>query len=127
LKKVGKTTTPFRYDLNQIPYDYTVEVTKRLKGLDLIDRVPEELWTGAWNIVQESGIKIIPKEKKCKRAKWLSQEALQIAVNRRDVRGKGEKERYIHLNAEFQRMQGEIILFLFIFWLLHKACGILVP
>ena len=127
LKKVGKTTTPFRYDLNQIPYDYTVEVTKRLKGLDLIDRVPEELWTEVWNIVQEAGIKIIPKEKKCKRAKWLSQEALQIAVNRRDVTGKGEKERYIHLNAEFQRMQGEIILFLFLFWLLHKACGILVP
>ena len=127
MKKVGKTTTPFRYDLNQIPYDYTVEVTKRLKGLDLIDRVPEELWTEVWNIVQEAGIKIIPKEKKCKRAKWLSQEALQIAVNRRDVTGKGEKERYIHLNAEFQRMQGEIILFLFLFWLLHKACGILVP
>ena len=127
MKKVGKTTRPFRYDLNQIPYDYTVEVTKRLKGLDLIDRVPEELWTEVWNIVQEAGIKIIPKEKKCKRAKWLSQEALQIAVNRRDVTGKGEKERYIHLNAEFQRMQGEIILFLFLFWLLHKACGILVP
>ena len=87
MKKVGKTTRPFRYDLNQIPYDYTVEVTKRLKGLDLIDRVPEELWTEVWNIVQEAGIKIIPKEKKCKRAKWLSQEALQIAVNRRDVTG----------------------------------------
>ena len=104
-----------------------MEETNRLKGLDLIDRVPEELWTEVWNIVQEAGIKIIPKEKKCKRAKWLSQEALQIAVNRRDVTGKGEKERYIHLNAEFQRMQGEIILFLFLFWLLHKACGILVP
>ena len=77
-----------------------MEVTKRLKGLDLIDRVPEELWTEVWNIVQEAGIKIIPKEKKCKRAKWLSQEALQIAVNRRDVTGKGEKERYIHLKAE---------------------------
>ena len=104
-----------------------MQVRNRLKGLDLIDRVPEELWTEVWNIVQEAGIKIIPKEKKCKRAKWLSQEALQIAVNRRDVTGKGEKERYIHLNAEFQRMQGEIILFLFLFWLLHKACGILVP
>ena len=124
MKKAGKTTRPFRYELNQIPYRGN---HKGFKALDLIDRVPEELWTEVWNIVQEAGIKIIPKEKKCKRAKWLSQEALQIAVNRRDVTGKGEKERYIHLNAEFQRMQGEIILFLFLFWLLHKACGILVP
>ena len=102
MKKVGKTTGPFRYDLNQIPYDYTVEVRNRLKGLDLIDRVPDELWTEVHNIVQESGIKIIPKKKKYKKAKWLSEEALQIAVKRRKAKGKGEKERYTHLNAEFQ-------------------------
>ena len=81
LKKVGKTTRPFRYDLNQIPYDYTVEVTNRFKGLDLIDRVPEELWMEVPDIVQEAGIKTLgsnPKENKCKKAKWLSQEALQI-------------------------------------------------
>ena len=83
LKKVGKTTRPFSYDLNQIPYDYTVEVTNRFKGLDLIDRVPEELWTEVHDIVQESGIKTILKEKKCKKAKWLSEEALQIAEKRR--------------------------------------------
>ena len=83
LKKVGKTTRPFRYDLNQIPYDYTVELTNRFKGLDLIDRVPEELWMEICDIVQETGIKTIPKEKKCKKAKWLSGEALQIAVKRR--------------------------------------------
>ena len=104
LKKVGKTTRPFRYDLNQIPYDYSVEVTNRFKGLALIDRVPEELWTEVCDIVQEAGIKAIPKEKKCKKAKCLSEEALQIAVNRREVKGKGEKERYTHLNAEFQRI-----------------------
>ena len=104
MKKVGKTTRPFRYDLNQIPYDYAVEVTNRFKGLDLIDRVPDELWTEVHNIVQESGIKIIPKKKKYKKAKWLSEEALQIALKRREVKGKGEKERYIHLNAEFQRI-----------------------
>ena len=80
MKKVGKTTRPFRYDLNQIPYDYTVEVTNRFKGLDLIDRVPEELWREVPDIVQEAVIKIIPKKKKCKKAKWLSEEALQIAV-----------------------------------------------
>ena len=80
LKKVGKTTRPFRHDLNQIPYDYTVEVTNRLKGLDLIVRLPDELWTKVHDIVQETGIKIIPMEKKCKKAKWLSGEALQIAV-----------------------------------------------
>ena len=95
---------PFRYDLNQTPYDYTVEVTNRFVGLDLIDRVPEELWTEVRDIVQEAGIKTIPKEKKCKKAKWLSEEALQIAVNRREVKGKGEEERYTHLNAEFQRI-----------------------
>ena len=96
LKKVGKTTRPFRYDLNQIPYDYTVEVTNRSKGLDLIDRVPEELWTEVRDIVQEAVIKTISKKKKCKRAKWLSEEALQIAGKRREAKGKGEKERYIH-------------------------------
>ena len=104
LNKAGKTTRPFRYDLNQIPYNYTVEVTNRFKGLDLIDRVPEELWTEVHDIVQEAGIKTIPKKKKCKKAKWLSEEALQIAVKRGDVKGKGEKERYTHLNAEFQRL-----------------------
>ena len=93
LKKVGKTTRPFRYDLNQIPYDYTVEVTNRFKGLDLIDRVPEELWTEVCDIVQEAGIKTIPKKKKCKKAKWLSEEALLIAVKRREAKGKGGKER----------------------------------
>ena len=98
---MGKTTRPFRYDLNQIPYDYTVEVRNRFKGLDLIDRVPDELWTEVRDIVQETGIKTIPMEKKCKQAKGLSGEALQIAVKRREVKGKGEKERYIHLNAEF--------------------------
>ena len=104
LKKVGKTTRPFRYDLNQIPYDYTVVVTNRFKGLDLIDRVPDELWTEVCDIVQETGIKTIPMEKKCKKAKWLSEEAFQIAVKRREVKGKGEKERCTHLNAEFQRI-----------------------
>ena len=92
LKEVGKTTRPFRYDLNQIPYDYTVEVANRLKGLDLIVRVPEELWTEGHYIVQEAVIKIIAKEKKCKKAKWLFDEDLQIAVNRRKEKGKGEKE-----------------------------------
>ena len=103
MKKVGKTTRPFRYDLNQIPYDYTVEV--RVKGLDQIDRVPDELWTEVRDIAQETGIKTIPKKKKCKKAKWLSEEALQIAVKRREVKSKGEKERYTHLNAEFQRIE----------------------
>src|SRR5574337_985957 len=104
LKKVGKTTRPFRYDLNQIPYDYTVEVRNRFKGLDLIHRVPDELWTEVHDIVQETGIKTIPTEKKCKKAKWLSEEVLQIAVKRREVKSKGEKERYKHLNTEFQRI-----------------------
>ena len=104
LKKVGKTTRPFRYDLNQILYDYTLEVTNRFKGLDLIDRVPEELLMQVPNIVQEAGIKTIPMEKKGKKAKWLSGEALQIAVKRREAKSKGEKERYKHLNAEFQRI-----------------------
>ena len=88
-----KTTRPFRYDLNQILYDYTVEVRNRLKGLDLIDRVPDELWTEVHDIVQETGIKTIPNKKKCKKAKWLSEEALQIAVKTREVTSKGEKER----------------------------------
>ena len=104
MKKVGKSTRPFRYDLNKIPYDSTVEVRNRFKGLDLIDRVPEELWTEVCDIVQETGIKTIPKKKKCKKAKRLSEEALQIAVKRREVKSKGEKERYTHLNAEFQRI-----------------------
>ena len=94
MKKVGKTTRPFRYDPNQIPYDYTVEVTNRFKGLDLIDRVPEELLTEVHDIVQEAEIKTIPRKKNCKKAKWLPEEALQIAEKRREVKGKGEKERY---------------------------------
>ena len=102
LKEVEKTIRTFRYDLNQIPYDYTVEVSNRFKGLDLIDRVPDELWTEVRDIIQETGIKIIPRKKKCKKAKWLSEEALQIAVKRREVKSKGEKERYTHLNTEFQ-------------------------
>ena len=104
MKKVGKTTRPFRYDLNQIPYNYTVEVRNRFKGLDLIDRVTDELWNGVRDIVQETGIKTIPMEKKCKKAKWLSGEALQISVKRREAKSKGEKERYKLLNAEFQRI-----------------------
>ena len=104
LKKVGKTTRPFRYDLNQTRYDYTVEVRNRFKELDLIDRVPDELWTEVLDIVQETGIKTIPIEKKCKKAKWLSEEALQIAVKRRGAKSKGEKERASPLNTEFQRI-----------------------
>ena len=104
LKKIGKTSRPFRYELNQIPYNYTLEVRNRFKGLDLIDRVLGELWTEVCDIVQETVIKTITKKKKCKKAKWLSEEALQIAEKRRDAKGKGEKERYKHLNAEFQRI-----------------------
>ena len=104
LKKVGKTTRPFSYDLNQTLYDYTVEVTNRFKGIDLIDRVPDELWTEVCDIVQETDIKTIPMEKKCKQAKWLSVEAFQISVKRKKVKSKGEKERYKHVNAEFQRI-----------------------
>ena len=103
MKKVEKTTRPFRYDLNQIPYDYTVEVRNRFKGIDLIDRVTDELWMEVHDIVQEAGNKTIPKKKKCKKEKWLSEEALQIAVKRRKE-SKVEKERYKHLNAEFQRI-----------------------
>ena len=104
MKTVGKTTRPFRYALNQIPYDYTVEVTNRFKGLYLIDREPEELWMEVHNIVQEVVNKTIPKKKKCKKANWLSEEALQIAEKRRELKRKGEKERYSHLNVEFQRI-----------------------
>ena len=104
MKKVGKTARPLKYDQNQIPYDYTVEVRNRFKGLNLIDRVPDEVWNEVRDIVQETGIKTIPMEKKCKKAKWLSEEALQIAVKRRKVKSKGEKERYTHLNADFQRI-----------------------
>ena len=104
LKKVEKTTTLFRYDSNQIPYDYAVEVKNRFKGLDLTDRVPDEVWMDVCDTVQETGIKTIPKKKKCKKAKWLSEEGLQIAVKRKEVKSKGEKERYTHLNAEFQRI-----------------------
>ena len=93
LKKVGKTARPFWYDLNQIPYDYTVEVRNRFKGLDLTDRVPDELWNEVRDIVQETGIKTIPMEKKCKKAKCLSEEALHISVKRREAKSQGEKER----------------------------------
>ena len=112
MEKVGKITRPFRYDLNQIPYNYTVEVANRFKGLDLIDRVLE-LWMEIRDIVQEVVIKTIHKKKKYKKAKWLSEEVLQIVEKRREAqkqkrkrrkKGKGEKERYIHLNAEFQRI-----------------------
>ena len=108
LKKVEKTTRPFRYDLNQIPYDYTVEVRNRFKGPDLIDRVPDELWTGVHDIVQETGIKTIPKKQKCKKTKWLSEEALQIAVKRREMKSKGEKKRYTHLMQGSKEEQTEI-------------------
>ena len=104
LEKVRKTTRPFRYDLNQIPYDYTEEVTNRFKGLYLIDRMPDELRMEVHDIVQEARIKIIPKKKKCKKAKWLSEEALHLPEKRREAYDKGEKERYTHLNAEFQRI-----------------------
>ena len=99
MKKVEKTTRPFRYDLNQIPYDYTVEVRNRFKGQNV-----EELWMEVCDIVQETEIKTIPKKKKCQKAKWLPEEALQIAVKRWEGKTKGEKKRYTHLNAEFQRI-----------------------
>ena len=103
-KTDGTVHRTFRHDLNQIPFDYTVEVGNRFKGLDLIHRVPDELWTEVRDIVQETGIKTIPMEKKCKTAKWLSDEFLQIAVKRREVKSKGEQERYKRVNAEFQTM-----------------------
>ena len=92
MKKVGKTTRPFRYDLNQIPYGYTVEVRNIFKGLDLIDREPDELWMEVHDIVQETGIKSIPKKKKCKKAKWLSEEALRTAVKRREAKSKEKRK-----------------------------------
>ena len=104
LKEVGKTTRQFRYELNQIPYDYTVEVRNILKRLNLIDRVNDELWMEVHDIVQETGIKAIPKKKNFKKSKWMSEEALQIAMKRREMNSKGEKERYTYLNAEFQRI-----------------------
>ena len=104
LKKVGKTTRPFRYDINHVPYDYTVEVTNRFKGLDLIDRVTKELWTEVGDIVQKVVIKTIPKKRNCKKATWLSEEALQVAEKRREVKGKGKKKRYTNLDAKFKRI-----------------------
>ena len=101
---MSECARPFRYSLNQFPYDYTVEVRNRFKGLDLIDRVPDKLWTEIRDTVQETGIKTIPKKNKCKKPNWLSEEALRIAVKRREAKGKGEKERYTYLNAEFQRI-----------------------
>ena len=92
MKKVGKTTRPFRCDLNQIPYDYTVEVRNRFKGVDLVDRVLDELWNEVCDIVQETGIKTIPMEKKCKKAKWLSEEALQIAVKEEKQKAKEKRK-----------------------------------
>ena len=99
MKKVGKTTKPLRYDINQIPYDYTVEMRNRFMGIDLIDRVPDELWTEVCDIIQKTGVKAIPKKNKCKKTKWLSEEVLQIGVKRGEAKSKGEKERYTHLNA----------------------------
>ena len=104
LKWLGKTTRPFRYNLNQIPYDYTVEVRNIFKRLDLIYRMPKELWMELHDIVQEAVIQTIFKKKKGKKAKWLPAEALQIAEKRREAKGRGEKETYTHLNAEFQRI-----------------------
>ena len=101
---MGQTTGPFRYDLNQIPYDYTVEVRNRFKGLDLIDRVPDELWMEVRDTVQEAVIKTIPKKKKYRKAKWLSDNSLQISEKRRETKGKAEKERYTNLNVAFQRI-----------------------
>ena len=103
-KKVGKITRSFKYDLNKIPYDYRVEVTNRFKGLGLIDRLPEDLWMEAYDIVQEAVVKTTLKERKYKKAKWLSEEVLQTAEKRREAKGKGDKERYMHLNAKFQKI-----------------------
>ena len=104
MKNVGKTTSPFRYDQNQIPYSYTVEVMNIFKGLAMTDRVPNELWMEVCDIVEEAVIKTIPKLRKCKKPKCLSEEALPIAVKRTEAKGKGEKERHFHLNAEFLRI-----------------------
>ena len=103
MKKVGKTTRPFRDDQSKIPYYYTVKVTNRFKGLDLIGRMPEELWMEVRDIVQDTVIKTIPKKNKCKKVKRLPEEGLQIAEKRTEVKDKGEKERYTHLNEKFQR------------------------
>ena len=107
MKNVGKTTRPFRQDLNQILCDYIVEVMSKFKGLGLVDRVPEELWMEVYNIVQEVVTKTIPKKKKCKTAKWLSEEVLQIAEKTREAKRKGERERYTQMDAEFREEQGE--------------------
>ena len=104
LKKVEKTTRPARYDLNQIPYEYAVEVMNRFKGLQLVNSVPEKLWTELHNIVQEAANNAIPKKKISKKAKWLSEEVLQIDEERKEAKSKGEREKYTQLNAEFQRI-----------------------
>ena len=106
MKTVGKTTRPFRYDLNQIPYDYTVEVRNRFKGLDLIECL-KNYGRRFVTLYRRQGSRPAPWEKKCKKAKWLPEEALEIAVKRREAKSKGKKERYKHLNAEFQRIQKE--------------------
>ena len=103
LKKIGKTTRPFRYDVNPIPYDYTVEVRNRFKGVHMTERVPHKLWTEVRDIAQETGNQIIPMEKKYQKAKGLSGEALQIVVKRKEVKSTGDKEKYKHVNAEFQK------------------------
>ena len=108
MKKEGKTTRPFRYDLDQIPCNYRVAVMNRFKELDLVDRVHEQLWMEVHNIVWEAVTKTIPKKKKCKKAKWLSEDTLQIAEERREVKNRGERERYTHLNAGSREHQGEI-------------------
>ena len=105
LKKVGKTTRSIRYDLSQIPYYYTVGLISIFKGLDLVDKVPEELRTEVGNMIEEAATKTIPKKKKCKKAKWLSEEALQITEERKELKSKGAREQYIQLNAEFQRKE----------------------
>ena len=102
MREIERTTKPIRYDLNQIPYDYIVEVMNRFKGLDMVGSVPEQLWTEVQNTEQEAMTKTIPKEKKCKKAEQLSEEALQIGEERREAKGKGERERYTQLNADFQ-------------------------
>ena len=106
LKKIGKTTRPGRYYLSQTPYNYLVELTNRFKGLDLVDRLPQELQTEFCNIVQEAVTKTMPKKTKCMMAGWLSEESLQISEKRREVKGEGEQERYTQLNSEFQRIAG---------------------
>ena len=104
MKKIGKTNRPFGYDLIHMPYDYTVEVRNRFKGLDLVDRVLEKLQTKVRKIVQEAVTKTIPKKNKCKKTNWLSEEALEIAEERREAKSMGERERYTQPNAEFQRI-----------------------